>query len=185
MAEHDEYGAKLDAGFSALEQASGPTELPKSSVIELSTGVIIEPRPVSPYIMQAILKQFPMPEVPKFYNEQKGREEENPMHPDYLERVQDVQIQRSTAMLDAMLGLGATILEVPKGLSEFESSDWKNDAASFGLHVPQTTAGQKVLWLKMIAAPLGSDIEKIVGGIAALSGVTEKAVADALPNFRR
>lgn len=183
MAEQ-EYEAKLDAGFEILEQESKKPESPRPSEIELSTGVRIKPLPVSPYIMQAILKQFPLPKVPIYYNEQKGREEENPGDPDFIKRMEDVQVQRSTAILDAMLGLGAEIVYVPEGLPNFDAKGWKEDAEEFGLKVSQTTAGKKVMWLKMVAAPKSSDVELILGGIASLSGVTEKAVAEALPNFR-
>jgi hypothetical protein len=84
-------------------------------VLTLSTGYRGRIVPVGASLIDEIVARVKVPEVPTFFNEEKGREEENPTDPKYLKELQEAQQKRVKFSLDAMVMFG---LELEDGLPE-------------------------------------------------------------------
>lgn len=171
----------------ALENAS-PEEVAKEvddGLIHLSTGVILEPRKVSPFIFQDVANNFQNPPVPKFFNDNKGREEENPMHPGYLAAVSKVEQDRAMAMIDATIALGTKVVSIPQGFALPDEEDWLDDLEIVGITINRDNRRLRYrTWIKYIAAPSVSDVELIMSKVLSAIGVPEEEVAKATASFQ-
>ena len=83
----------------------------------LSTGVCVRLRPVPPSLINDVMLRVPVPEVPVFWNEQKGREEKNPSDPGYAIEVERYGQARGAAAMDAVIMFGIELLD----------DSWKTD----------------------------------------------------------
>lgn len=80
--------------------------------IELSTGLGYAVfKPVSTVLITESLATVKDPPVPVWLNEEKGREEENPNHPDYLKALEEAAIKRSNRVIDAIVMFGVTMTD--------------------------------------------------------------------------
>lgn len=91
----------------------------QSGVRTLSSGIRVELKPVSPKLIQEVISRIKNPKVPVYMNEDKGREEENPNDPDYLEQVEQAKLDRSDAAIDVILVEGVELLDKMPPLEEW------------------------------------------------------------------
>lgn len=77
----------------------------------LSTGVRVLLKPVSSMLIEDMRAAIPIPDVPIWHNEDKGRDEENPNDPKYLQAVQDAQARRGAVTLDALALFGVDLAD--------------------------------------------------------------------------
>lgn len=156
----------------------------KSQVIVLKTGVEIEVRQVGYWIVADAVARIKPPKVPKQFIEDKGREEENPAHPDYLAAMEDYQTQRTETFYRAYLYFGTSVLKAPKGMLSHEE-EWWEEFEAVGIPAPQNKVERYVQWLKLVACRGDADeLNRIANAVTAASGVTERDVADAADSFR-
>lgn len=87
-------------------------------IVQLSTGYYARITSVSASLIEESQASVPYPEVPKWYNEDAKRDEENPNHPDYLKAVQEVEKRKTMMAIDAMILFGVDI--VNEDGSEYE-----------------------------------------------------------------
>ena len=84
-------------------------------VVTLSTGYRARIVPVGATLIDDIVATIKEPSVPKFFNKEKDREEENPMDPDYLAAVTAATDKRNRFALDAMIMFGMELVDgLPK-----------------------------------------------------------------------
>lgn len=95
----------------AKEKKSG--EL--GGIVELSSGIRARLLPVSPSIISEAQSSVAVPEVPKWYNDDRGDYEDNPDHPDYLRAMKQYDADQNMAAIDAMVMFG---LELVDGVPE-------------------------------------------------------------------
>lgn len=81
------------------------------TVVLLADGRPARVIPVPASLVDDISSQFVSPTPPKFLNEDKGREEENPFDPTYLRERAEVEKKRGSAMLDVMVLVGVELIE--------------------------------------------------------------------------
>lgn len=180
MSEKKSYEVALGEAFAALDS-------PQSSdgLIHCSTGVVLTPRKVSPFVFQAVAEQFKDPEIPLVYLEDKGREERNPQNPEYLRKVDEVNAKRSMASIDAIIGLGTKIHTIPEDFPVPEEEDWLDDLESVGITIDRDNKRMRYrTWVRYIAAPSVEDLQAIVAVAVPKSGVTEEAVKTASATFQ-
>jgi len=157
----------------------------QSGLITLSTGVILTPTIVPNMLYLEIMGRFKAPKIPRFFNEDLGREEENPNHPDYIAEMQEYTQEMSKAMIDLMILFGTEINKCPKGVDPLESSKWVNKLKLTHFEFdPDDEYDRYLNWIKAVAAPSDEDIEAISVGVGRLSGVVEDDVQDAVNQFR-
>jgi hypothetical protein len=90
-------------------------DTPKDDIVVLSTGIRARIVPVAASLIDSVANRLKPPKMPTFYNEEKGREEENPNHPDYMAALADYAQVRGQAVMDVMVMFG---LELVDGVPE-------------------------------------------------------------------
>ena len=77
--------------------------------VVLLTGARATLHPVSPALIQDVQVSIQNPPVPVFHNEEKGRDEENPMDPAYLAALERAEVERTQAVMDAQIMMGVEL----------------------------------------------------------------------------
>lgn len=103
----------------AVEEAKSRRKKAKrGGIIELSTGVRIKLTGVPPALLEDVVSRVEEPRVPMWFNPDKDREEPNPNDPDYIRALNEVERERSVAILEAVVLFG---MELVDGLPEDDS----------------------------------------------------------------
>lgn len=157
---------------------------PNTKAFTLSSGVVLMPKAISSMVMSDIIKKFPRPKPPKFFNQAIGREEENPFDPDYIASVEEADTERNLAVVDLFIVVGTELVEVPKGVQRPEDSDWRENLEALGIEFGTNKRKAYLMWVKNVAAPSNEDIALIMENVSRESGASEQDVSEALDNFR-
>jgi hypothetical protein len=141
-------------------------------------GIVLRLRKVASIILSDAGRKLKEPVVPKIFDEEKGREEENPNDPDYRSAYEDITYRRSMLAIDVYLAFGTEVVEIPDDLDPPESPLWIADLQEFGLEIPKGGKARYVAWLKYYAL---SDQDLTSLSIAAMrfGGATLEADAQA------
>lgn len=102
----DEKRAAIDV---AKERMDGGVEV----TVQLPYGVTGTIIPVPPQLVAEVTERIKDPEVPVWYNEDKGRDEPNPSDPDYLAGMAEAERLRGVASVDTMSLFGIDIDALP------------------------------------------------------------------------
>lgn len=141
----------------------------------LSTGVKVRLRPVSAALIAEVTSRLKYPKVPKYFNEDKGREEENPVHPDYLAEKQEIDNQRGLAAMDAMAMFGVELVD------DMPTDDvWVKKLQLLGVQFDAKDPVEREFYYKKHVVVSGGDYALL----GRLSGLTEEAIASAAESFR-
>lgn len=172
------------AAFEAEEGGARPA-FDKDAPIILSSGVRLRFRPVPPAAVRRVAIQYPEPEVPVQYIEEKGREERNPMHPDYLKAQAEREEALRLAYFDLALLVSVQIEAVPDGFPGPESDEWIEQLeATDAIEIPKENASRRRLsWLKLYAAAQPEDLMRMSYAAMAHAGILETEVSRAVASF--
>jgi len=101
----------MASGKQALDAVKESGRQQVGTEVTLSTGYKVRLVPVAvPIIRDAMFRiKFPVP--PKIYIESKGRDEENPNDPRYLQEVAETEERRSMAALDVVIIQGVELID--------------------------------------------------------------------------
>ncbi len=172
----------------ALQSVPAQEQAEEDGYIHLSSGVVLEAVKINPLIFQSIASQFKDPPIPYVMDTNKGRKEYNPMHPDYLADKKRVEAERSMATIDAIIALGTKLSSahtVPSHVAPLDSEDWVYDLEAAGVIFDTTNKRMRYrTWVKFIACPEVSDIERITTSVLTKIGVLEENVAQAVDSFQ-
>lgn len=158
----------------------------RREAVSLSNGIVLRLRDVPPYALQNAATKFPPPTIPVVYIEDKGREEENPLDPDYLKALQTHSVKQLELAVDVLLLLGTSLLTKPEGEEGPEDNEWHERLTELGLEVNVANKSQRYLsWLRMYALARDDDMSEVVSAVIGRAGVSEVAVANAILAFRR
>lgn len=156
-----------------------------SNLIVLSNGTVMEAKNVPPLLAQRIEAKFKYPPVPKTYNEDKDRYEENPLDPAYIQQCEEIEAEKNLALVDLLVGLGTRIVEVGAAAEPFESLDWRESVAFYlGEELPKSEKVLYLYWVKYVLIAENNDLQVIARKVAAKMGVPETAVGDALTELK-
>ena len=180
MSNRDERTAKV---IEAEERAS-ISENGRPQIL-LSSGVILNLTSVPKTFIYEATRAFKRPKIPTYLNEEKGREEENPGDPDYLEALEMYAADVANAATDVALLRGTSIQEIPDDVIGPDSDEWIQEMEVLGLPMRDNPRARYMTWIKAIAAPLDNDINGLLEEVGRLTGVSESDVADAVERFRR
>lgn len=100
----------------AVEEAKSRRKKAKrGDEIELSTGVRIKLTGVPPALLEDVVARVKEPKVPTWHNPDKDREEPNPNDPEYIKALNEVERERSVAILEAVVLFGMELVDgLPK-----------------------------------------------------------------------
>jgi len=178
MAEEKSLSPKSPAAEVAARVAKGSE--PESEY--LSTGVRARIVPVSASLVDSTVSLVKNPPVPKFYNEEKGREEDNPLDPVYLAAREEAERKRIAAAIDAMIMFGVELVD---GLPEddrwleklqFLARRGQLDLSGYDL---EASLDREFLYKKFVAVGSADLIR-----IGEKAGLRPQDVSDQLKSFR-
>ncbi len=163
--------------------AKSKAEKPQGNTITLSSGVVLELRRVGYFIANAATRRLKRPKPPVQFIEEKGREEENPSHPDYIEALQEYEARQTSIIFDSYLWFGTKLVSKPADMPG-PDDDWGGDYTFLGIEVPEGKQDRYVAWLKLLAT-LGNEEEivELIRRIRGESSVEEAEVAAAADSF--
>lgn len=150
--------------------------------VTLSSGVVLEVRPVSPFVVSAARMRLPLPAVPIVEIEGKGREEENPNDPAYVKALSEYEEKVLEATVDAIIAVGCKVMSVPEGFSGPDDEEWIERLAPF-VSVPADKTSRYALWVRMWAIQTADDWVTLNRVLRGLAGTAEAAVAQATEAF--
>jgi len=152
--------------------------------LTLKSGVKLLLKEVPPYAIWAAIEKLEEPILPIVMMEAKGREEENPFDPEYLEAVKEFEAKRANVIHELMWVFGSKLLEVPEGMAGPEDDEWTEQLEYLGINLGTTKGERYVQWLKYCAITHADDIEAFNVAQARLGGATEEDVAKVADSFR-
>lgn len=95
----------------AVEAAKERKSRDGKEILTLSTGVRVKIKGVSASLIDDVTSRIPDPPIPKFFNENTQREEENPLDPSYAVALDRVQKERGSAAIDALILFGIELVD--------------------------------------------------------------------------
>lgn len=168
-----------------VDQRTASIEQDKRSphVYTTRNGTVLKLRHVPSLTVLAVQRGIKKPEVPRWFNEAKSREEENPNDPQYTKAVEDYNAHIGDAAIDTYLANGVSVLRLGDDCP-LEESDWAEGLQLVGIEIPQSGVQRRVCWLKYHVIG-DEDLGNLTAAIAIAGGVvTEEAVIAAAESFR-
>jgi hypothetical protein len=148
-------------------------------IYTLSTGVRARLLSVSPGLITDVQSRIKYPEVPKFYNDEKDRWEDNPNDPVYQRQIRQVDEERGMAALRAMCMFG---FELVDGLPEDDTWIRKLELVNPDLEIDRDDPVALEFYYKQFVA-VGAQSDYAL--LAKAMGVTQEAIAQAEATFQR
>jgi hypothetical protein len=161
--------------------------------LKVSTGVVFKIKKAPSMAFQTLVKNLKInePKVPRYMNDKKGREEDNPNDPEYAKALAEYQTQSNMALLDAAILLCTDIESIPEGIDKPEDSNWSDNLWLAGINVDQLgiAEGSKkrqryLAWVKFYAAANDDDIIAMNREISRANGVSEGDVTAAMAAYK-
>lgn len=82
----------------------------KDNVFSLPGGIEVMVLPVSATLLDEVTSRVVDPDPPMFHNEQKDRDEPNPLDPNYIKALQTNERKRQVAIMDIMTMFGIDLI---------------------------------------------------------------------------
>lgn len=155
-----------------------------NSTIELSTGVVLKSKSINRNVFADILSEHVSPRVPVAYNTDKGREEDNPQDPDYLDAMRRYNTQLARAMSDALIVLGTDFESKPDELPSYDNETWLEEVDLLRVYKTNTRRGRYLAWVKTVAIATVEDFNEISNSVKRSMGVPEEDVTAQSKRFR-
>ncbi len=155
---------------------------PSSEEVELATGVRARLVPISASLIDEVVAEVKLPEIPTWTNPDKGREEPNPDDPIYLEELARAERNRGVAAIDAMVLFGVELLDgVPDDDSWLTKLQFleKRGKLSLDEYDLKDEMDREFLYKKFIAV---SSDDLLM--LSTMSGISEGDIAQATEGFR-
>jgi hypothetical protein len=132
-------------------------------------------------LIQDAQSRLKIPKVPTFFNDSKGREEENPVDPDYLMKVDKYNEDRGIAALDTMLMFGIEIDGLPENDSWLKKIKWLHKRGTLDLSAVDfdDEIDLEFLFKKYVVGT-----RDVITDISKIAGVGREAIAQAKAGFR-
>ena len=180
--------AKKNGELVDLEVLNAVAEQPQDDSVwnsEDKPGLKLKILKVNKLLLRDIVMRIPMPVPPKFYNEDKEEEEDNPLDPTYLREQQEAIEKRSNAIMNFWFGYGTKPLEIPEDMIAHTEDDWIDDLESMGFSgVPRKGTARYAAWVRYYALT-SDEMVPLTHAIHRFNGITpEVDVAEARDSFQ-
>lgn len=157
------------------------------STFVASNGLRLKLRRVSQMIMTDAARRITSPKPPRVFLEEKGREEENPNDPTYVEAVRNYRYDLGTLTVNTYFVLGTKPIDpLPQGISPVDSEDWPEllRVVDPDIDIPAAGPRRYLAWLKYHALA-DHDLNELLQQCIRYSGGTlEVDVIQAQATFR-
>lgn len=178
--------AAEEALMDELRAAADP-----AGTVKLSSGLVLKIKPPPQHLVRAARERVPRPEIPVVFIEEKGRDEPNPNHPDYLEAMAQYEVAQQLAAGDVALlhGTAPDLATLPPDMHPPDSDEWIDGVALMGIDEKQldvsTPTRRYWAWLRFHALRTDEDIAVATYAPMMLNRLNEEDVALAVASFRR
>jgi len=155
------------------------------NLVTLSTGVVLRIVPVPVLRVQAIINRFKYPPVPELWDDKRERNIRNPNSPEYAEARQQIEIERTFAIIDAVLVTGTEIAHRPDNVAAMEDDEWIDilevtHVLAEGSVRKDSPASRYLAWAKYVAIGSAEDMVAVTSAAGMNMGTSEAKVAGAL-----
>lgn len=182
---------ELDASEAVSRAIDRVKRVGRFAELELSNGIVLTLKPIAPFMITALSKEFEPPPPPKVFLEEKGREEENPNDPAYIRELERLNEASNLAMNDLVLALGTAVKSIPEGYFPPEDDSWIEQVEYAFSVVGQDIKIERedkirryLHWLRFYALETLVDTSMATSLYWSLVGIAEGEVAEALDSFR-
>lgn len=176
--------AEQEAMKAAVKGAEQVKQSGKDGTVTLSNGIVLKIKAVPPLLVYQAQLQLRKPKPPVTLNEDKGREEENPLDPDYLQDLDEYVNALGLTQSNVIFLLGTKPLTIPEGYYGPKEDGWLEPLAFFKIDVGEGENARYLSWLRYYALSSEEDITLVMSSISAFSGVKREAVEQAAESFR-
>lgn len=148
----------------------------ENGVYTLSNGDQVRFKPVPDMYITRALQRIKNPVVPRFFDEDRGIELENPSDPAYLRAVAEADLARGTLTLDSLLMWGVELVA-----SRLNESGWVKELQLMGEEFdPDDPTERRFVYLKHIAFASSKDSAVLMEQL----DVTKEDLEQFANNFR-
>ncbi len=161
-------------------------ETEQDAVYELSNGVKVRLRKMSPILLAQVATQVGQgePKVPMLYNEDKEREEDNPLDPDYIADHDRWAAGRGIRLMRALVG-GATSLEhSPDDVMGHDSDEFAQFLELMEIPLSPSAQGRYTQWVMYVGIQDQEQMADFSATLMRMAGAREEDVAEAQALFR-
>lgn len=178
-----------EEAFDAAVMAASQEEAPKKRFLEevtLSNGVVIGIRTINTHVLGMAQENVKKPEVPKFYNPDTDKQEENPMHPDYVDAMMRYSSDRSDAVYNAAFLMGTYVKHLPEGFPGPDDDGWIENLQYLKLVDADTLSNKHaryLSWIRFFAIPSDDELVQMLDTVTGKLGVDEGDVQKEIATF--
>jgi hypothetical protein len=155
-------------------------------LLVFSSGVVLRTKPMPKNkiadVMLALERQ--RPKVPVLWLEEKGRKEENPNDPEYLDAMEEFAIRLVLRVLDLVTIYATEIESKPETIPDVNNPIWHEELEYFGITIPQSPNLRYLIWVKKMCLVTDEDTAKWSNGLLKVSGILEAEVQAEMDRFR-
>jgi hypothetical protein len=153
-------------------------------MMETSRGDRLRLLPVSPNLVDEVTERVPVPQVPMWHNEDKGRDEPNPGDPEYQRLLTAYNRERGVTAVEAMMVFGVELIDGVPGFREGDTDTdrkWLRRLAKLGIQVDtEDPDAVELAYIKYVAIASAADLQAMIRGV----GLSEEAVQEATKTFQ-
>ncbi len=158
----------------------------QDAVYELSNGVKVRLRKMSPVLLAAVATNVGQgePQVPMVYNEDKERDEDNPLDPDYVAEHDRWAAGRGIRLMRALVA-GATSLDhCPDDVMGHDSEEFADFLELMEIPLSPSTQGRYAQWVMYVGVQDQEQMADFSATLMRMAGAREEDVAEAQALFR-
>lgn len=178
----DKEAAAAAASFAAAAASGGERV---RDTLTLDNGIVLKIKPVPQMLLRDATLKIPEPKPPMWMNDQRGEEEPNPNHPDYIEAMKAYNTAIMLTAGNAALVLGTECLSVPDGYYRPEDDTWLEYARYTGAEPDVSSAPARyVAWLHYHALRTERDTASAIMAPLLAASLTDEEVDLVVTAFR-
>jgi hypothetical protein len=159
------------------------TVIDNPNIFVTANGIRLKLKKVARLILVEAQKGYAAPKPPMMFNEDKGRQEENPLDPDFLAAVNQHNFDMGMLGINVFLTFGTEVLSLPDGIYGPDDNEWTDSLDEFNIIISSKKRQRYVQWLKYYALD-DVELNELSRRIMRVSGMTpEEDVAVAAESF--
>ena len=155
-------------------------------VYELDSGVKLRFHQFSPLLLNQIASTIGEnePKPPMAFDENKERELENPLDPDYVAEHNRWAAATSVRLLRALVAAGSKLEEKPDDMMAADSEEFEQFMELVEIPISVNAQGRYTQWVMYVALTSPEDMNNLNIELMRLAGAREEDVAEAQALFR-
>lgn len=158
----------------------------QDAVYELSNGVKVRLNKMSPVLLAQIATNVGEgePKVPSTYNEDKEREEDNPLDPDYIADHDRWAAGRGIRLMRALVAGATTLEHCPDDVMAHDSQDFADFMELMEIPLSPSAQGRYTQWVMYVGVQDQEQMADFSARLMRMAGAREEDVAEAQALFR-